>query len=79
MAAYNYELMYRAGEQNGNADGMSRLPVEASPEDEEQVQTQVYMVDLSHAPVTADRVRRETERDPSLTRVKEFFDGGMAR
>ena len=73
MSGYNYELLYRSGAQNGNADGMSRLPLSDNPEEESQLQNFVHMVDLVHAPVKAEEVRRETERDATLVRVKEFI------
>ena len=31
LLAYKYELLYRPGNENGNADGLSRLPVLDGP------------------------------------------------
>ena len=76
MSAYNYELLYRPGEKNGNADGMSRLPVQCMDEEEFRVPNHIHMVDLVHAPVTSAEVKRETGKDVVLTRVKEFVVEG---
>ena len=76
LAAYNYELRYRPGSQNANADGMSRLSVTGVAAEASRVQNEVFMVDLVHSPVTSSAVKRETERDPILTRVREFLIQG---
>jgi hypothetical protein len=76
LAGYNYELFYKQGKEHGNADGMSRLPVKCEDMDVARAQNHTHMVDLVHAPVTASEVKRETERDPVLCRVKEFLIQG---
>ena len=76
MASYDYELLYRPGEKHGNADGMSRLPIQGKEGEDSQVQNQVFMVDLVHAPVKAEEVKRSTERNPVLSRVSEFLREG---
>ena len=78
MSAYQYRLIYRAGGKNGNADGMSRLPLEntVETEDGDEEPNKVFMVDLVNAPVTANDVKRETEKDPVLTRVRGFVMEG---
>ena len=73
LTTYNYELVYRPGVQNGNADGMSRLPIEGKDSDSSHVKNDVFMVDLAHSPVTSMEVKRETERDRVLTRVRDFI------
>ena len=72
LAAYNYELKYRKGEQNGNADFFSRLPRIAWISEVSNIQNEIYMVVLEHSPVTAVEVKRETFKDPVLSRVHEF-------
>ena len=69
--------MYRTGGQNGNAYGMSRLPLKAGDGGDEgdHDPNRVFMVDLINA-VESGEVRRETERDVILTRVKEFVMEG---
>ena len=76
LAGYNYELLYRRGAQNANADAMSRLPVDDGESKRYRLETDEFMVDLVHAPITAREVKRETERDPVLVRVREFLMEG---
>ena len=76
LAGYNYELMYRRGAQNANADAMSRLPIEGVDSEDSRDENGVFMVALEHSPVTSIEVKRETERDPVLVRVKEFLIHG---
>ena len=72
LSAYDYKLTYRKGEQNGNADALSRLPRLATPHEVSWLQNQVHMVTLDRAPVTAEEVSSATRRDPMLSRVHDF-------
>ena len=72
LAAYNYVLEYRPGMNNGNADCLSRLPLNAIESDHSQSEIQsIHMMDLAHSPVTSEEVKLHTRRDPILSRVVE--------
>ena len=58
LAAYNYKLEYRAGKLNGNADALSRLPMESDANDVTQPCVSVNMVELVSAAVTGRCERR---------------------
>ena len=66
LSAYNYTLKYRAGVQNANTDGLSRLPIGARSEDISQVSASVCMMELAKSPVTEKEVRTATRTDPVL-------------
>ena len=67
MSQYQYRLIHRAGVKNGNADGMSRLPVEGGDGEKElPLSNRIFMVELVSAPVTEEDVKRETKKDPAL-------------
>ena len=69
LSAYNYKLEYKQGSRNANADKMSRLPL---PTTDETVVSQVHMVDLDLAPVTAEEMRGQRDRDPVVSQIREF-------
>ena len=78
LAAYNYKLEYRAGKLNGNADALSRLPLEAEPEDVTSPCVSVNMVELVNSPVTEEDVRKETQKDKTLLKVLKFVSEGWS-
>ena len=69
LAAYNYKLEYRPGSQHGNADGLSRLPLDFEPADVSGQVAQVRMLELTSSPVTEREVRQATRRDPVCSKV----------
>ena len=70
LAAYDYELVYKEGQNHGNADGLSRLPL---PDTIARVptpgETILLMDRLETLPVGADHVADWTASDPVLQRV----------
>ena len=73
LSAYQYQLVYRPGSENANADAFSRLPLPAqgsqrTPEPADYV----LVFDVMEAtPVNADKIRQWTNRDPILAQVKD--------
>ena len=79
LAAYDYNLFYRKGQENGNADCLSRLPLStiqpisrAARPDSIFDMDYVLMMDLSHAPVTFDEVRSKSSKDPIINKVMDM-------
>uniref|UniRef100_A0A3B3SKQ2 Gypsy retrotransposon integrase-like protein 1 n=1 Tax=Paramormyrops kingsleyae TaxID=1676925 RepID=A0A3B3SKQ2_9TELE len=74
LGAYDYTIVYKRGKDHLNADALSRLPLtmerENSPEEEERV----LLLDDSDTPlVNAQQLKRWTDKDPVLARVREFI------
>ena len=46
LSAFNYELKYRPGSENGNADGLSRLPIDACNGDVSTKEVTVNLMEL---------------------------------
>ena len=69
LSGYNYSLKYRPGESHCNADGLSRLPLEAQSEDISQSRGLIHMMELVNSPVSEIEVREETRKDPLLLSV----------
>ena len=70
LAAYKYTLWYRRGTENGNADAMSRLPLEETGPTEEVPDELVLALELlEKSPVTAKHIREATGKNSGLSRV----------
>ena len=76
LSSYDYKLVYRPGAMNSNADGLSRLPVQGDGDQEIEPAEAVLSLHMLEAtvvnPMTAQQLRRWTERDPILARVRQF-------
>ena len=74
LAAYTYDIEYRASKYHGNADALSRLPRKTTEEaDDWSVEgDQVNRVQIERTLVTASRIREATRGDPVLSRVLHF-------
>ncbi|KAL9961633.1 hypothetical protein ACROYT_G030616 [Oculina patagonica] len=74
LAAYTYDIEYRASKNHGNADALSRLPRKTTGEadDWSTEGDQVNRVQIELAPITATRIREATRGDPFLSRVLHY-------
>ena len=70
LAAYNYELEYRPTSKMGNADALSRLPVDKAPEAHEY---SVLLIEALNLPLQAKEIGQATKKDPILAKVKEYL------
>ena len=71
LSGYEYQIQFRPGQANGNADCLSRLPL---PETQKvKAEERVLLIDeLDCSPVTAAQVERWSSRDPILANVREY-------
>ena len=72
LAGYDYELCFRRGEDNGNADCMSRLPLPQTISESSVIvpgSTVLTLQQLDTTTITAKCVRNWTARDPVLSQV----------
>ncbi|XP_021353194.1 uncharacterized protein K02A2.6-like [Mizuhopecten yessoensis] len=86
LSGVHYDIEYKSTTAHGNADCLSRLPLttqgSGDDEDDEKALHSLHVSQLEHLPVTETQVRRETARDPTMSRVlnaaqygwKEFPD-----
>ena len=74
LAAYTYDIEYRASKYHGNADALSRLPRKTTEEadDWSMEGDQVNRVQIECTPITASRIREATRGDPILSCVLHF-------
>ena len=76
LAAYNYDIEFRPTAAHSNADALSRLPL---PDDCKQrsSETGLYHVrQIESLPITSHVIRQATQRDPTLSKVKEYVMKG---
>ena len=74
LSAYEYKISYKAGQTNGNADGLSRLPLPEMPESVPVPgETILLMEHLEGTPVHSGHIKEWTKRDPILSRVLRFI------
>ena len=80
LAGYNYELKYRDGPSNGNADGLSRLPLDARNGEDSQKVVSISLMELVKSPITEVELQQHTRNDPLLSRVlQRVLEGGLER
>lgn len=73
LAAYSYEIEYRSTKKMGNADALSRLPVESAPREHDG---SVLLVECHDLPMTAKMIRHATKQDPVLSRIAQSLVTG---
>ncbi|PIK49152.1 hypothetical protein BSL78_13986 [Apostichopus japonicus] len=86
LAGYEYDIKYRTTKQNANADCLSRLPQQTqnkSGESNDQFTvlwtdegSKVNEVQVNSLPVSSEKLRKETDKDKVLSRVKYFILNG---
>ena len=72
LSAYNYSIEFRSGRAQGNADGLSRLPLKETPEVVPQpggIVLRMERLSYCNSPVNVASIRTWTARDPILSRV----------
>ena len=73
LSAYQYEISYKAGQSNGNADALSRLPLPKMPDSAPLTgETILLMEHLEGTPVHSGHIKDWTKRDPILSQVLRF-------
>ena len=77
LSGYEYDIMYKPGKQHCNADMLSRLPLETAPKDVPVPgDTVVLLETLQSSPVTAKLIKTWTNRDPTLSKVRDLVKKG---
>ena len=74
MAGYQYEIQFKPTLKHANVDGLSRLPLTSSRNDNnDEAETTLFNIaQIELLPVMADHVQRATASDKLLSRVLQF-------
>ena len=79
LGAYSYQIQYKPGKDNSNADVLSRLPLPESPSSVPLPGETVFLLDtLQTSPVDATQIRTWTNSDPLLARVRDMVLKGWS-
>lgn len=79
LAAYQFDIKYRATGKHQNADTLSRFPVAEEGESRTVFDREtelIHRIQLQNLPVTAEKVAAATKNDIVLSRVMEFTKTG---
>ena len=78
MTAYQYEVEFRATDKHANADGLSRLPLEITTEEDTltQAASLFNLQQIEKLPVRTDKIAQLTANDPILSKVMTFVQQG---
>ena len=79
LSGFDYEIEHRSSTQRCNADGLSRLPLATTEDEENQSVDPVeafHVSQFSMLPVTWQQVRKATQRDSTLAQVYEHVIKG---
>lgn len=67
LQAYNYTLKHKSGQENGHADGLSRLPLAKAPKDTAIPGDIIHLMETTDKdPVTAQQINEGTSRGWAL-------------
>ena len=77
LSAYSYTIKYKSGKQQGDADALSRFPLADMPASVPiPAETVAVMEYLSTIPLTAAKIKQQTGRDPTLSKVTRYTQAG---
>ena len=77
LGAYDYIIEYKPGQEHGNADMLSRLPLPETPAKVPIPGETILLLDmLNSLPVTSEHIRQWTSKDPILSKVKIMVQQG---
>ena len=76
LAGYEYEILYKEGKKNGNADCLSRLPLKETVGVPLPGETILLVERLDGTPVHAEEIEEWTQSDPLLRQVMNFIQNG---
>ena len=77
LQGHDYDIEYKSSKSHANCDGLSRLPYSQSEDLPDSDSVELYnLSQIDSLPVSASDVKRETRRDPTLSKVLDFTLNG---
>ena len=74
LGAHSYTIHYQKGKENVCADAMSRLPVKTQVINPPKAIELIHLMEyLNTTPTTCTQIRRWTDHDPVMSRVREWI------
>ena len=75
LSAYDFEIRYTRGQDNVQADMLSRLPVDR-PDTADIDEHDIHKTIIDELPVVSAQIARATQRNPILSKVYEYILSG---
>jgi hypothetical protein len=76
LSGYDYKLKFQAGCNNGNADALSRLPLDETVSDSDVPGEVIQSLDIVNQTVNAATIKAQTFRDPVYSQVLNYCRRG---
>ena len=77
LQVHDYDIEYKSSKSHANCDGLSRLPYSHSEELPDNDSVEIYnLSQIDSLPVSASDVKRETRRNPTLSKVLDLTLNG---
>ena len=77
LSAYQYDIEYRSTTAHSNADGFSRLPLQGQEIVKHLSSESMFnLSQIEFLPIDADKLRRATQTDPVLSKVRQYMLSG---
>ena len=74
LAAYDYVIAYKPGDQHANADVLSRLPLPEAPANVPLPGEMILLMEaIDSSPITLTKIKAWTGRDPVLSKVRDLL------
>ena len=78
--SYQYIIQYRSTTKHGNADALSRLPMDVQEKESRfNVIAELQLNELQELHISAEENATETRKDPILQRVTQYVKTGWPR
>lgn len=80
LASFDYEVKYRKGAENGNADALSRLPIKEPPSEIDLAEEKIFsissIIEGKELFLDVRRIKNETDKDKTLSKVRDAMLNG---
>lgn len=73
LSGYHYDIEFRSTTAHGNADALSRLPLPEGGLERPSETRQCNIRQIELLPVTSQEIRKATQRDPILSKVRSYI------
>ncbi len=77
LSAYQYQIEFKPTQAHGNADGLSRLPLQNEKSTPTAGETTVFNIaQIESLPIMFRQIQKATQRDPVLSKVLRYTKNG---
>ena len=71
----DYKFKYKPGNEQENADALSRLPLQNTVKDmDREFEEHIRLLELDNIPITADDIRNSSKRDSNIVKTMQLIN-----